>query len=103
MPVIVRGSHFREMTSTVAVNAHGGLVLLEAKVSKGDQIWLINPQTSEEMPANVVFLGNPTDGKIPVGVEFSEPSPVFWRINFPPTDWLSSTERKRPGLNPPAK
>ena len=82
IPVVVRGADFRETTLTVTVNAHGGIVMLTAKVSRGDEVWLINPRTSEEMPAKVVFLGNPKDGKIAVGVEFSEASPLFWRINF---------------------
>ena len=99
MPVVVRGANFKEMASTVAVNVHGCLVMLEAKVTQGDQIRLINPKTVEEMQCTVVYLGKPEDGKIPVGVKFSEPSPLFWRINFPPDDWLTSEERKRPGSN----
>jgi hypothetical protein len=95
MPVLVRGPNFHEATSTVAVNAHGCLVLLKTKVVRDDQLSLINPKTAEELPAKVVSLGKPEDGKIPVGVEFEEPSPLFWRINFPPEDWFTSSERKR--------
>ena len=72
MPVVVRGVDFKKTTFTAAVNAYGGLVMLKGRVARGDQIWLINPKTGEEMPVKVVFLGNPKDGKIPVGVEFSE-------------------------------
>lgn len=97
MPVLVRGHNFHENTSTVAVNAHGCLVLLKAKVGRDDQLSLVNPKTAEELPAKVVSLGKPEDGKIPVGIEFGEPSPLFWRINFPPDDWFTSAERKRPG------
>jgi hypothetical protein len=82
MPVVVRGVDFQETTSTATVNAHGGNVMLKAKIARGDLIWLINPKTGEEMPVKVVLLGNPKDGKIAVGVEFSEASPLFWRINF---------------------
>jgi hypothetical protein len=97
MPVVVRGKTFSETTTTVAVNAHGCLVLLKAKVARDDQISLINPKTAEELPGRVVSLGKPEEDKIPVGVEFSEPSPLFWRINFPPDDGVTSEERKRPG------
>jgi len=100
MPLVVRGANFKELTTTVSVNAHGCRVMLEAKVMRGDQIWLINPKTVEEMPSTVVFLGSPEDGKVPVGVEFSEPSPLFWQIHFPPDDWLTSAERNRPDTNP---
>jgi hypothetical protein len=99
MPVFVRGANFQESTNTVAVNAHGCLVMLKAKVVRDDQLSLVNAKTAEELPARVVSLGKPEEGKIPVGVEFGEPSPLFWRINFPPDDWFTSTERKRPGAS----
>jgi len=99
MPLLVRGKGFQEVTSTVAVNAHGCLVLLKASVSRDQQISLINPKTAEELPGKVVSFGKPEEGKVPVGVEFIEPSPLFWQINFPPDDWLTSAERKRPGSN----
>lgn len=98
MPVLVRGRSFEEMTSTVAVNAHGCSVMLKAPVSRDDQISLVNPKTAEELPSKVVSLGKPEDGKIPVGIEFAEPSPLFWQINFPPDDWTTSVERKRPSV-----
>ena len=101
MPVLVRGARFEEATSTVAVNAHGCLVMLKAPVSRDDEVSLINPKTAEELPSKIVSLGKPEDGKIPVGIEFAEPSPLFWQINFPPDDWLTSSERKRPGTSTP--
>jgi hypothetical protein len=95
MPVLVRGKAFRETTCTVSVNQHGCLLLLKSKVWKGEQIYLINPNTTEEIPCTVTHLGKPDNGKLQVGVEFSEASPLFWRIAFPPDDWLTSDERKR--------
>jgi len=97
MPVLIRGENFCETTTTVNVSAHGCLVLLNAKAPDNDQVFLVNTRTAEEIPANVVFRGNPKDGKIPVGLAFAEASPVFWRINFPPDDWFNSAERRRPG------
>jgi hypothetical protein len=99
MPVVVRGRNFKESTNTVAVNAHGCLVLLNAPLVKDDQVFLRNPKTEEELPGKVVSLGKPEDGKVPVGVEFINPAPLFWRINFPPDDWLTSSERKRPAIS----
>jgi hypothetical protein len=97
MPVLVRGRQFEEATSTVAVNAHGCLVMLKTPVLREDLVSLVNPKTAEELPSRVVSLGKPEEGKIPVGIEFGEPSPLFWKINFPPDDWVTSVERKRPG------
>lgn len=101
MPVLVRGKGFQEVTNTIAVNAHGCLVLLKATVTRDQQVSLINPKTAEELPGKIVSFGKPEDGKVPVGVEFTEPSPLFWQINFPPEDWLTSSERKRPGSHAP--
>jgi hypothetical protein len=99
MPILVRGKvagqSFEEESSTVSVNAHGGMIRLVAKVARMQQISLINPKTTEEMPCTVTFLGQKENGKTEVGVEFVEPSPLFWRIAFPPEDWDPS-ERKRP-------
>jgi hypothetical protein len=100
MPILVRGTiggqNFEESAQTASVNAHGGMLRLAAKVARGQQISLVNPKTTEEMPCTVIFLGQKENGKTEVGVEFSEPSPLFWRIAFPPEDWDPS-ERKRPG------
>ena len=101
MPVVVRGRHFEEATTTVAVNAHGCLVLLKTAIARDEILSLVNPRTAEELPSKVVSIGKPEDGKIPVGIEFAEPSPLFWQINFPPDDWLTSSERKRPGTSTP--
>ncbi|HVB54885.1 MAG TPA: PilZ domain-containing protein [Candidatus Acidoferrales bacterium] len=105
MPVLVRGPNFQEMATTVAVNAHGCLVLLNAPLlfHRNQEIFLVNPKTAEELPGRVVSLGKLEDGKIPVGVQFAEPSPLFWRINFPPDDWHTSAERKRHGTSTPGK
>ena len=101
LPLIVRGADFRESGPTVAVNANGCLVRLETSVAMGEEVWLINPRTAEELAGTVVSLGKREEGRTPVGIEFSEPSPLFWRINFPPDDWLNSADRKRPG--PPSR
>src|ERR1700722_19419229 len=103
MPVVVSGRHFKEATNTVAVGAHGCLVLLETRVLRDEQISLVNPKTAEELPGKVVSLGKPEEGKTPVGIEFGEPSPLFWQINFPPDDWLTCSERKRSGSSTPRR
>ncbi|MGH9714825.1 MAG: PilZ domain-containing protein [Candidatus Acidiferrales bacterium] len=107
MPVLVRGGSgtktFEEETSTVSVSANGCLVRLAHPVVRGEEIAVVNPKTAEELPSTVTFIGMKETGKSEVGVEFAEPSPLFWRIAFPPADWDAS-ERKRPtGVRPPSK
>jgi hypothetical protein len=88
------GELFQEKTKTITVNANGCLVLLAAKVKRGQKLIISNPQTQEELPCTVIFQGDYNSGRSEVGLEFSEPSPKFWRIAFPPTDW-DPNERKR--------
>lgn len=98
MPVLVRGSHgsqkFEEETLTVSINANGCMLRLAARVTRSQQISIVNPKTAEELPCVVTFLGQKDASKTEIGIEFSEPSPLFWRIAFPPDDWDPS-ERKR--------
>ncbi|HWG58967.1 MAG TPA: hypothetical protein VN661_07955 [Candidatus Acidoferrales bacterium] len=108
MPVLVRGKSgnkpFEETTQTVSVNAYGGMLRLGTSVSRGQQISIVNPKTAEELPCTVTSLGQRDSNKVEVGFEFSEPSPLFWRIAFPPEDW-NPAERKRAGTraNSPVK
>jgi hypothetical protein len=100
MPILVRGKHagqpFEEETQTISVSAHGGLLRVAAKLTRGQAVSIVNAKTAEELPSTVTSLGQKENGKTEVGIEFNEPSPLFWRIAFPPEDWDPS-ERKRPG------
>ncbi len=98
MPVIVRGKKanqpFEEETRTSSVNAHGCMVRIATPVVRMQPISLVNKKTAEELPCTVTYVGQKESGKWEVGLEFAEPSPLFWRIAFPPEDWDPS-ERKR--------
>ena len=100
MPVLVRGKKgtqaFEEEALTISVSAHGCMVRMTNQVARGQEIAIVNKKTAEELPCAVTFLGQKDSGKTEVGVEFAEPSPLFWRIAFPPEDWDPS-ERKRSG------
>lgn len=92
MPVLVQGvtedTHsFLEETKTLVVNAHGALIVLSMRVACGQKLVLKNQKTNEERPCKVVFLGPGKIGKNQVGVEFTQPAPFFWHIDFPPEDW----------------
>lgn len=99
MSVIVRGSSknqlFEEETKTTTVNAQGCLVSLAATLARGQQVSIVNPKTAEELLCNVVYISENKASRAEVGLEFTEPSPLFWRIGFPPEDWVDSSERKR--------
>jgi len=104
MPVIVRGrmdtEPFQEQTQTTVVSAHGCMVRLATQVVQGQEVSIVNPKTAEELSCRVISLGRRDGEKREIGIEFAEPSPVFWPITFPPEDWDPS-ERKLPSPVPP--
>jgi hypothetical protein len=85
-----------EPSETLAVNAHGALVLLTPPVEDAEQILIKNPRTSEEQLCRVVHQGLIEAGRLQVGLEFLTPAPNFWRVSFPPEDWALSIKDVRP-------
>lgn len=81
------GHAYRDKSRTLAVNAHGALIHLAEDVHAEDVITLTNAFTKEQQQCRVVYA-KPMSGNVrAVGVEFLKPSPKFWGIDFPPTDW----------------
>jgi len=91
-----QGRAFEEETETLAINAHGALILVNARVTSGSKISMQHKRTQEEQECHVVFLGPVRGGRAEVGLEFSEPCPAFWRVAFPPEDWTSKHPDARP-------
>jgi len=81
------GKIFEEETETLAINAHGALILLTSRVTSGGKLSMLHQRTKEEQECHVVFLGPVRNGKAEVGLEFNESRPAFWRVAFPPEDW----------------
>jgi hypothetical protein len=93
--VDTQGQNFEEFTETLAINAHGGLVLLGARVTSGSVIHMRHIKTEEEQECHVVFLGPVRNAKAEVGLEFTVPRPTFWRVAFPPEDWSPKNPESR--------
>jgi hypothetical protein len=74
------GRKFREACNTVAVNSHGGLLLLKHEVDNGEMLVLINPESLEEQECRIVYLGELGDKGQRVAVEFLTPAPYFWGL-----------------------
>ena len=91
-----QGNDFEEFTETLAINAHGALVLLAARVTSGSVVHMRHNKTEEEQECHVAFLGPVRSGKAEIGLEFSAPRPTFWRVAFPPEDWSSKHPEARP-------
>jgi hypothetical protein len=93
--VDAQGKPFDEEADTLAINAHGALVLLQARVTSGSVLTLRNNTTKEEQECHVAFLGPVRGNKAEIGLEFSARRPQFWRIAFPPEDWSPRSPEAR--------
>lgn len=85
--VNAQGNPVEEETETLAINAHGALILLQSRFISGAKVLLQHKRTQEEHECHVVFLGPVRSGKAEIGLEFTSPHPTFWRVAFPPEDW----------------
>jgi hypothetical protein len=90
-----QGTTFEEETETLAINAHGALILLHARVTSGSKVFMQHNRTQDEQECQVVFLGPVRSGKAEIGLEFSSPRPAFWRVAFPPEDWNPKSPEAR--------
>jgi hypothetical protein len=97
------GKGFEEEAATLAINAHGALVQLQARLTSGSTVLLQHKLTKEEQECHVVFLGPVRSGKAEIGLEFTAARPAFWRIAFPPEDWSPKHPEARTILSPGVK
>jgi hypothetical protein len=84
-----RDGSFEESTQTLLVNAHGALISLAHRVEKGQKLLITNSATHIEQACQVAHLSPMAGGKTQVGIEFTSPSPDFWRVAFPPENWVT--------------
>jgi hypothetical protein len=92
IPVRVSGqagaaAFFEEDTHTLAISAHGALIVVAAPVYRGQRFTLSNIPTNAALECVVVHVDKVPGEQTQVGVEFMLPNPTFWRVAFPPKDW----------------
>jgi hypothetical protein len=81
--VVVRGN-------TVAVNIHGAMVLCARPFDAETKLEICNDRTSERIGARITRSPRHSPEGYLLPVEFSNPSPAFWHISFPPVNWKVS-------------
>ncbi len=92
IPVRVSGeagtlSFFEEHTHTLAISAHGALIVVTGTMYRGQRLTMANIQTSGSLECFVAHIKKVLGGQTQVGVEFVLPNPTFWHVAFPPKDW----------------
>ncbi len=79
-----QGKLFKERTTTLAINRHGALIVLEHEVLPEARLGVTNLQNMLASPFRVVSRVRKTMGEGPEwGVECLEPEKNFWGIFFP--------------------
>src|SRR5579862_6048824 len=74
-----------EVGHTLVVNAHGALIRLAMKVQANELLAIKHMASREERHGRVVRIGKEAASQNEVAIEFTEPAPHFWHIDFPPT------------------
>lgn len=72
---------------TVAVNAHGAMLLCNRSFNAETKLEMKNEQTRVPMNTRVTRAPRETPDGYLVPVEFSDSAPAYWGISFPPEDW----------------
>jgi hypothetical protein len=85
-----QGPQFYESTETLVVSAHGALIALTDLVAPWQKLRIQNLNTGENLECRVVSVKKGLIGPPRVAVEFTQATPGFWRIAFPPADWKSA-------------
>lgn len=87
---VKEGPQFSEKTHTLDVSAHGALMALAGMVAPRQMLLVQNISSGEQQECRVVYVEKDLMGPTKVAVEFTRPSPRFWRIAYPPADWTTS-------------
>jgi len=86
MPVLVYGhsghAPFAEPAVTANVSTTGGLVSLSTHVIRFQKLVVTNLQTDEDALCRVARLVHADDGATFAALEFLQPAPRFWAIDF---------------------
>ena len=77
---------FNEETETVLVLEHGAVIRLSAAVAVGQLVFLTNKQSGKEIVTQVLRKRSFKPTACYVELDFTEPAPDFWGVEFPKAD-----------------
>ena len=85
--VALQGKPVTFEATTLSVNSHGALVVLEKGLPAESRLVLEHCTTKEKVACRVTRTAREMPEGYHVPLEFDSPAPNFWRIAFPPADW----------------
>jgi hypothetical protein len=85
--VTENGQTVRISAHTVAVNIHGAMVVCSRTVDAETKLEVVNERTDQKIESRVTRSPRESAEGYLIPLEFTSPSPNFWQISFPPTNW----------------
>jgi len=85
--VAENGQTVKTSAHTVAVNIHGAMVLSPRPLDEDARLELVNERTGEKVLSRVTRSPRESSEGYLIPLEFITPTPNFWQISFPPTNW----------------
>ncbi|HTR47250.1 MAG TPA: hypothetical protein VMM16_07710 [Verrucomicrobiae bacterium] len=85
--VAVQGKAATIDAATLSVNPHGAVVVMNQNLPADTHVVLEHLGTRERISCKVARPPRPMAEGYHVPLEFESPSPEFWKIDFPPSDW----------------
>lgn len=90
LEITMSGQKVTVQAHTVAVNIHGAMVLCPRPIDADTALEIKNDRTRESAAARVTRAPRESAEGYLIPLEFSSPSPSFWQITFPPSNWKPS-------------
>lgn len=81
------GKRVQTQAFTVEVNAHGGVMESPYKMTVGQRITLVNPESGKEVSCTVVRVERLSAECFWTAFAFDQPNSRFWPVRFPALDW----------------
>jgi hypothetical protein len=78
------GAKFRYWTKSISVSEYGGVLVLEAPLTIGQEFHVINEYNNKKARAKIVALRSTREGQVHGSFEFIECAEKFWSMTFPP-------------------
>ena len=72
---------------TVEVNIHGAMAVCPRTFDADTKLEVVNGRTDEKVGSRVTRAARQSPGGYLIPLEFTSPSPNFWQITFPPSNW----------------
>lgn len=90
LEVLMAGQKVVASAITVAVNIHGAMVLCQRPFDAETVMQIKNERSNGRAGVRVTRAPRESAEGYLIPLEFTEPSPNFWQITFPPANWKSS-------------